>query len=340
MVIYRAHDTTLKTIFTYFNLFLIGQVMIELVATTFQIQQKYTIMALWQLVPNISRLLIVIILLYLYNYNLSSVQLSYIYASIGLLFSIIGVYFLYHFYSKYSPSNPDNNNNLVHTEVNLKTLINNIWPFALSPLLSYIYLQSDIIFLKYMLSNKHAGYYSVSFIVISAILILPSVLYQKYLMSKYHYWFNYNPSKLIDVYKKLNVILLCSGIFFMILTYNLSEEIIYFAFKDNYKKSINLLKALSINLPICFMLYNPGTILLADSLIKLKIKIMICAALLNILLNYLLIPRYGTYGAVIATIASNIILFLLYFRTVRRNLNTGYSHTVSKNITLNNTPIS
>ena len=51
---------------------------------------------------------------------------------------------------------------------------------------------------------------------------------------------------------------------------------------------------------------------------KVKVKYMAVVAIINILLNLFLIPRFDLRGAAIATVVSNLLLLSLYFYGAQR----------------------
>ncbi len=311
---FGPHNDITKKLLYVMSLFLISQVVIEMVAAKFQLEERYSEMAIWQLLPNLARLTLISLCMYIFMNNFSVVDISYIYAIVAVIFIGIGIYQLNIMYKGdfglISHTGKTTNILIIPT---VKNVFLEAWPFGLSLLFSFIYVQSDIILVKYMVGDEAAGIYNVSFIILAAVLMFPTIFYQKFLMPKLHRWANHDKKKFYEVYKKGNIVMLVSGTFTMLLVLMFSENIILFLFGKEYEYSIELLNLLAFILPVYFVAYSTGATLITGNHMKLKVKLMGTIALLNIILNLYLIPIYSSIGAAVATIICNILLLLFYY---------------------------
>jgi len=91
-----------------------------------------------------------------------------------------------------------------------------------------------------------------------------------------------------------------------------SKEIIGLAFGEAFLESAHMLMLLSIIVIFRFSMYTYTAILSASNLNYIKLYTSITCVIFNIVLNYILIPKYGVYGAIYATIATEILLTTLY----------------------------
>ena len=57
-----------------------------------------------------------------------------------------------------------------------------------------------------------------------------------------------------------------------------------------------------------------------EGLVEIKVKVMGAAALLNIIINFVFIPRLGVTGAIISTITTEIFLLLSFHLVLNRKL--------------------
>lgn len=318
---FGPHDDVTKEILYIFSVFIIGQMVIELVSVKLQLEEKYFTLAFWQLLPNFSRLVFVASFIYLFSISLEVTQLAYIYTGIALVFIIIGIYQLHHMnQNNFDLKGHGERKNAEVIIPNTKETFSHSWAFGLAGVFAFIYLQSDIIMVKYMVGNSEAGYYNAAFVIITAILMFPAVLYSKFLLPKYHRWANHDKAKFYEVYQKGNIAMLISGIIIMFCVLFLSNFFIPIIFGDGYENTIILLKILSLTLPFYFVAYSVGATLVTNEHMKLKIKLMGFVAFVNIVLNILLIPKYAASGAAIATLLSNILLLLLYYRVAQQNV--------------------
>lgn len=109
---------------------------------------------------------------------------------------------------------------------------------------------------------------------------------------------------LINSKRFVNIITFTSTIIFLITI----EFFIRVTFEDSYLKSIEYILWLSI-VPIFYAHYNIySSVLIAKGKKKFFIKSMAYGVISNIILNLLLIPNIGVYGAIISTILSYVIM--------------------------------
>lgn len=320
--IFGPNDLESKKILYILSFFIIGQMITELVSVKFQLEEKYSNLALWQVIPNLLRLSIICLFVYVFkDKSFNVVTVAYIYSSVAIVFILIGINQLLKM-KKYDFDLKGHKNKIINfTNIpNIKETFSHSWTFGLGSIFAFIYLQSDIIMLKYISGNEAAGYYNVGFIIISAILIFPTVLYSKFLMPKYHRWVNHDKNKFYEYYKKGNLLMLIFGIVFFIFVLIFSNFFIPILFGQEYINSILLVQILSISLPIYFVAYNIGATLVTKENMKYKVQLMGITALINIILNTILIPLYSEIGAAVATIISNLILLILYYVVAEKKI--------------------
>jgi len=319
--LYGPHDKITSKLLLIMVFFIYGNTIVQLVVSKLQLEEKYSSLALWQIMPNIMRLLITISCFYLFTISLKLIEIAYIYAAVGLIISMFGLYQL-SFMTK-NKFELKGHKKIIFTDnysPSIKGILSESWPFGMEKLFAFIYIQSDIILVKYISGNIEAGYYNVAFVIITAILIFPLVLYSKFLMPKFHRWANHDRNKFYSTYKQGNIVMFVFGIIIMLFVLFFSSWGIPILFGEEYRYSIILLNILSLALPAHFVAFSVGATLVTKNHIKVKIKVMGTVALINIILNVILIPEYGAKGAAIATVISNIILLFLYYYIVRKKV--------------------
>jgi O-antigen/teichoic acid export membrane protein len=94
--------------------------------------------------------------------------------------------------------------------------------------------------------------------------------------------------------------------------------IIPLLFGEAYQESVGLLKILAFCIPVRFLAISIGATLSTQDHMRLKIGLLGASAVVNVLLNLLLIPLYGAKGAAAVTLFSEITLLVLYLFAVRR----------------------
>ena len=310
------HGAITKKLILLLGFYVYGFVSVELVIAKFQLEEKYKLMAFWQLLPNLFRLIIVLSAYYLFNLNLSVIELGIIYAAVGVLFVVLGMVELYKFYK----GNVQLNRDKVAKNPKIKDVFIEAWPFGFANLFAFIYVQSDIIMIKYISGDIETGYYNASFVIMTALLLIPSILFGKFLLPKYHRWAYHNTEKFLKVYRLGNKLMVISGIILFLVVYFGAGFFIPLIFGDEYLPSVSLMKLLSLTLPVSFLAYSIGATLVTKSHMKTKVLLMGIVAIINILLNVILIQIYDAKGAAIATILSNMLLLCLYYWIAKKKV--------------------
>jgi O-antigen/teichoic acid export membrane protein len=255
----------------------------------------------------------------LFAFNFYTVMSAYhvtlIFSLVSLLFIVIGTVYLWNMYvGKWQLKGhiEKENSGITPPSPRPIELIKSIWPFGLATFFYIIYYQSDIVFLKYMVGDHAAGYYNVAFSIMAAIYLFPGVIYQKYLLPKMHRWANQDEDKFFQVYSYGNKAMLILGVVGMFGIWSTGFWAIPLLFGSEYQDSILILNILALSTPLIFLAFNSGATLVTKDYMRIKVKYMGVTALINIILNVLLIPIYQEVGAAVATVLSNFLLMVLF----------------------------
>lgn len=308
------HDKLTRSIIITLFFYVLGQLSVELVSSKLQLEENYFVLALWQLLPNLTRLLIVSGVAYLTLYAMNPIDVAIIYSFVGVIFLVIGLFHISNFKKGTFKLKGHGKINWSHECIySVKDVFQECWPFGMASFLAFIYVQSTIIMIKYLCNDTEAGYYNISFVILTSVMILPTVLYQKYLLPKYHRWANHDRDKFYLAYKKGNVAMLLSGFIIAIILFITSDWLIKFLFGSGYEPSSTPTRILAFSVPVYFLAYSIGATLVTQEHMQMKVKLMFFVAIVNIVLNYSLIPLFLSIGAAISTLISNMILLILYY---------------------------
>jgi O-antigen/teichoic acid export membrane protein len=202
-----------------------------------------------------------------------------------------------------------------------KQLLKDSWSLIISGLIIMIYMRIDQIMIKEMLGESEVGLYSAAvrlsevwyFIpVIITASVFPSIVNAKKISEELYY------TRLQRLYKLM--IWLAIGIA-LPMTF-LSDWLITLLYGDSYRDAGAVLK---INIwagVFVFIGVASDKWFLSEGLQKYTTVNTSVGAIINILLNFILIPRYGIYGAAISTLISYSIaayLMNLVFKKSRGN---------------------
>jgi len=201
-------------------------------------------------------------------------------------------------------------------------LLKDSWPLIFSGGVLMIQARIDQVMIKEMLGSLEVGYYSVAMRLIEAVAFIPmllkSSLYPSIQSAKIQSKALYQ-DRLLNFYR-LNFL------FFLVLAipiFIFAEPIIVLLFGIEYQPAGVLLALLSIRLFFANMGVARGTYILTENLMKFSMFTMILGTIVNIYLNYVLIPNYGARGAIVATIVSfftTIYLVDIFYSKTRHNV--------------------
>ena len=198
-----------------------------------------------------------------------------------------------------------------------KKLIKDAVPFGLVNVFAIIYFKIDSVMLGTMKTQKIVGYYNASYRIIDVFTALvPSiifaVIYPK--MSAYIEL----PEKLKSVYIVSFKISLIAGLIISVITVFFARYFVLFIYGRGYYNGVDSLKILVwAFFLICVSSITSGLI---SSINRQKLVTVVAGfgAVINICLNFILIPRFSLNGAAFATVITELLMFLIYFiMTVR-----------------------
>lgn len=175
-----------------------------------------------------------------------------------------------------------------------------------------IYYRIDVLMLSLMKAVEVVGYYSAAYTLVAAFEIFPKAIFTSFfpLMSES----SKNSKELFEKiyetnFRLMGMIALPIAIFVTIF----SKEIILLIYTDDFLQSSFALSILIWS--IVFLFFNTlfANLLIAMGKEKMTAYITGILALVNIVLNYLLIPQYSYIGASIATVFAAFLGAIIYF---------------------------
>ena len=189
----------------------------------------------------------------------------------------------------------------------------NSWSYILHALLVVVFVQIDIVMLKQMgIPFEDIGLYSAAVKIYMTVIIFADVLFKQYYPLVAKYVQNDDKASLKSLILKVQKTNLYFSIYFAILTMLFANEIISLAFGEKFLESSEMLTILSLIIIVRFSMYTYTAILSSSNLNYIKLYTSLTCVVVNIGLNYLLIPKYGVYGALIATIFTEFTLVVLF----------------------------
>ena len=300
-------------------------IVIELVTARLQLESKFSFLSLWQLFPNSFRFTLVVLGVLFFFEKLEIIHILIVYNISAFLMILSSLFYLIPMAAGNiklegnfgESSNKRKNLDSVGSFTDILKLCS---PFGLAAVFYLIYLQSDLIIIKYLKGDEAVGIYNAAFVVILAFYLIPGIIYQKFLLPKFHQWANHDESSFLKFYQAGNGIMLLAGIVLLSISYLIIPILHPLLFGNEYLESVKVLSILVLCIPVRFLATSIEIPLFTRGFMNKKTKIMGLVALINLVLNFVLIPIYSIYGAAISTLISEILLLGLYSFSATKNV--------------------
>ena len=301
----------------------LGVLAASLISTKLRLEERHGALALWQLATPGSRLLVAIALMLVPALAGRFVAFGFALISLGVaalaapqVWAMLRGEMRLHGHGP-RPAAPGAG---AHREVDAPrawSVWSQAWAFGLSAVLYPVFFQISTVLVKYFDGNVQAGIFGIALAVMTAIYLIPSTVFQKYLLSKQHRWAVHDPRKFWLVYRRGNVVMLVAGIVLGGLVALLARWAVPLAFGEKYQAVAPVLMVLAWCVPIRFMSTGVGSALLSERHMRYRVFAMGLSALVVIVLNVLLIPSRHEIGAAIATLVGESVLLLALYGGVR-----------------------
>jgi len=185
-------------------------------------------------------------------------------------------------------------------------------PYGLSESLAMVYAQIDIVLLSFLRTDKLSiAYYTPAIGLINATITLLGSVYSFYLPRLSIHWVN-NSEKYQRFAWRLLGGLACIGFIATIGIGFSSKWVIVFLLDTEYFNSFIPLRLLSPLLFFKAISFGFATILVASGRQKQRLYPQLLSSVVNILLNFILIPPFGIVGTSVVYVISESILTLGY----------------------------
>ncbi len=230
-------------------------------------------------------------------------------AAIVLLEELIGVVFLLIYYKKDKKS-------VFKWRFNLgfaKAMMHEAWPMVISSAGAILYMKIDQVMVVELLSEKEGGYYSAAVKISELFSFIPGLIvgtfFPAIIESKMKNEFDYK-SKM----RKLILLMLTIAGILGLGIYLFAYELVFYSFGEDYLSSVSIMRIHIWTLLLTFTAAVLSRWLIVEKLTRFSILRHSIGVVINIILNFLLIPKFGGEGAAYASIVS--LLFAVVIFTV------------------------
>lgn len=318
--LWGPHDETFTGLVMILSVYVLGQLSVELVGSKLQLEEGYIGLAVWQFAPHFLRLFVIIAAYLVCSNNFDAYVAAYIYSAVSAAVFVLGLFFLARMFAG-DLKLVGHGQKIVANISSDKSMLQvgrEAWPFGAGNAFYLIYFQSVVVVVSYLGGPQAAGIYNVAFVVMTAVYLFPSVLYQKFLLPKIHRWANKDFDLLEENYRKGNVCMLIAGLCAMVMVWIFSPWAVPFLFGTSFSDAVVILNILAVAAPFRFVATSVGAVLVTKDHMKKKVGFMGGVALVNVSLNLFLIPVFGVVGAAISAVISDALLLALYLFSVNK----------------------
>ncbi len=200
------------------------------------------------------------------------------------------------------------------------SLLKDSWPLMLASVAIGIYMKIDQVMIKNMLGNEQTGIYAVAVKLSEVWYFLPGIICASLFPALVNSLKN-SEEFLNQRIKKLYFLMFWFSFLIALVTTTFAYPIIKILFGSQYLGAVTVLQIYIWASISVFLSYTLNYYLLSKNFTKILFYNTVIGAVINIILNFLLIPKFGINGSATATIISYIAVTfgILFFNKTREH---------------------
>ena len=184
------------------------------------------------------------------------------------------------------------------------------WPLMFAYMSYLIYAKIDRIMIKEMLDEHNVGIYSAAYILYEAPLFI-SLMIAKSVYPILVQYYQDNKNKFFQLYSTLSSYMTLLSYLIVLFIFIFHEILIQITFGESFEESSKILMLLSFGMIPIFNAFLRSSYITISGNQKIILYTTLFSAMLNIVLNLLLIKAYGVIGAVYATVFSQTVSLIV-----------------------------
>lgn len=190
---------------------------------------------------------------------------------------------------------------------NAMSLIKGSLPFLFIGIFTTIYFRIDTIMLKFLQGFEVVGWYSAAYRFIDLLAVLPGIFIIATFPIFTKIFKEGKKEEYLNLFKKTFKYLFIIAVPVLVIGIFLAGDIINLFYTQSFEPATLALQILLIATFLIFINYLFLSLLSAQNQEKIVMKITGIAAIINIILNFILIPKFSLYGAAAATVITEAI---------------------------------
>ena len=184
------------------------------------------------------------------------------------------------------------------------------WPLMFAYMSYLIYAKIDRIMIKEMLDEHNVGIYSAAYILYEAPLFI-SLMIAKSVYPILVQYYQDNKNKFFQLYSTLSSYMTLLSYLIVLFIFIFHEVLIQITFGESFEESSKILMLLSFGMIPMFNAFLRSSYITISGNQKIILYTTLFSAMLNIVLNLLLIKAYGVIGAVYATVFTQTLSLIV-----------------------------
>lgn len=193
-----------------------------------------------------------------------------------------------------------------------KFLIKEALPLSFTVIFAMIAFRIDTVILSLMKGNEAVGLYTAAYRLMEVLIFIPAVFTTSIfpVFSRYHVSSQESLKMSFKMsFKYLNLL----GFPIAVGITLLADKIILLIYGSEFIPAILILKIVIWTIPIIFLTYTFGILMVSINKQNLYMKIILVSMIFNIIMNIIFIPGFSYIAASIITILTELISFVLFF---------------------------
>ncbi|SIN36451.1 Membrane protein involved in the export of O-antigen and teichoic acid [Micromonospora cremea] len=300
---------------------ILSLVAMALSGSALQLQGAYGRLAALQLAPQVGRLLVAVLTL---SFGLSALMVALGYALVAAVMVAMSVLMIAPFwYGRATleghppvprrPTRPPRARHLVAAT----------WLFLLGSLFYQLGMQLGVVVSAEFLSSESAAVLAVPMTLLTAIYLLPRIVYQQYFLAKLHRWSRSNRNAVLIAYRAGTVGMIGLGLLLGAVVALVGRYAIPLIFGAEYRTSVPVMAILALAIPLRFGAASVESLLMSGGLVRQKVLYQGLGSLAYLAALATAIPLFGVAGAAWATVLSEAIVLVLFWSRAKRDVVAG-----------------
>jgi O-antigen/teichoic acid export membrane protein len=315
-------DPVLAAMRIALSLMIPAQVAMALAGSVLQLRGAYAALAILQLLPQSGRFLVAVAA-WLLGLSVFAVAASF--AVVAALTVLLAALVLVPFkrtrvvlegHVRHRPTRAGRSPRPAH-------LIQGASPFMLGSVFYLLGIHLGVVVSGEFLSRDAAALLAVPTAMLTAVYLLPRVIYQQYFLAKLHRWSRFDTEALLIAYRLGTWVMSLCGIGIALLIAVGGLWLIPAIFGSAYHESTSIMALLALAIPLRFAAASLASLLTSGGLLRRKVLYQGVGAAAYVGGLCATIPVLGVMGVALTTVLTEATLLALFWRSVQKHIVAG-----------------